>query len=90
MRSGRHPNQTELVEKRKIILAALTSAIEDVSYPDENLDIDVPLDGEYYSLTQEEVDALVYGDVEKIKSWVSSLDKRRAAWLLHQLIDESW
>lgn len=90
MRSGRHANQTELVEKRKIILAALTSAIEDMSYPDENFNADVPVDGEYYSLTPEEVDALIYGDVEKIKSWVSSLDKRQAAWLLHQLIDGSW
>ena len=43
-----------------------------------------------YSLTLEEVEALVTGDVEKIRSWVSNLDKRQAAWLLHQLIDEIW
>lgn len=71
-------------------MAALTSAIEDVTYPDRSDNEADQVDGEYYSLTHEEVEALVSGDVEKIKSWVRSLDKRQAAWLLHQLIDESW
>jgi hypothetical protein len=90
MKGDRYVNQVTLMEKRKIILAALTSAIEDIPYPDENDNEADQVDGEYYSLTHEEVEALVSGDVEKIKSWVSSLDKRQAAWLLHQLIDESW
>ena len=90
MKGDRYVNQVTLMEKRKIILAALTSAIEDVTYPNESNDEADQVDGDYYSLTHEEVEALVSGDVEKIKSWVSSLDKRQAAWLLHQLIDESW
>jgi hypothetical protein len=90
MKGDRYVNQVTLMEKRKIILAALTSAIEDVTYPDGSDNEADQVDGEYYSLTHEEVEALVCGDVEKIKSWVRSLDKRQAAWLLHQLIDESW
>ena len=90
MKGGRHVNQAKLMEKRKIILAALTNAIEDLSYPDDSDNEPAQVDGEYYSLKQEEMEALVSGDVEKIKSWVSTLDKRHAAWLLHQLIDESW
>lgn len=90
MKGDRYVDQVTLIEKRKIILAALTSAIEDVPYSGENNSEADQVNGEYYSLTHEEVEALVSGDVEKIKSWVSSLDKRQAAWLLHQLIDESW
>jgi len=90
MKGDRHVNQSELMEKRKMILAALTSAIEDIAYPDDSVNQPVQVDGEYYSLKQEEMEALVSGDVEKIKSWVSTLDKRHAAWLLHQLIDENW
>jgi hypothetical protein len=90
MKGDRRIHQVKLLEKRKMILAALTSAVEDIPYHDNNDYESVHLDGEYYSLTQEEVEALVTGDVEKIRSWVSNLDKRHAAWLLHQLIDESW
>jgi len=90
MKGDKLLNQARLLEKRKMILAALTSAVEEMPYHDNNDGESVQLDGEYYSLTQEEVEALVTGDVEKIKSWVSSLDKRHAAWLLRQLIDESW
>jgi hypothetical protein len=90
MKGDRYVNQVTLMEKKKIILAALTSVIEDVTYPGGSDCEADQVDGEYYSLTHEEVEALVSGDVEKIKSWVSSLDKRQAAWLLHQLIDESW
>ena len=73
-----------------MILAALASAVEDIPYHGIKDYDPVRLDGEYYSLTLEEVEALVTGDVEKIRSWVSNLDKRQAAWLLHQLIDEIW
>ena len=90
MKGDKRINPAKLLEKRKKILAALTSAVEDIPYSNDNYDEPVQLDGEYYSLTPEEVEALVNGDVERIKSWVSNLDKRKAAWLLHQLIDESW
>jgi hypothetical protein len=90
MKGDRRINPAKLLEKKKMILAALTSAVEDIPHSDNNDDKPVQLDGEYYSLTQEEVEALVNGDVEKIRSWVSNLDKRQAAWLLHQLINESW
>jgi hypothetical protein len=90
MKNERHISQAELVEKRKLILAALTSAIEDFSSSEKSSNEPAQGCGEYYSLTQEEMEALVNGDVEKIKNWVSSLEKHQAAWLLHQLINDSW
>ncbi|MFC1992809.1 Os1348 family NHLP clan protein [Chloroflexota bacterium] len=35
----------------------------------------------YYTLTQDEVAALVSGDIKRIESWVGKLDKRHATWL---------
>ena len=55
MKGDRRINQTKLLEKRKMILAALTSAVEDIPYHDTNDYEPVQLDGEYYSLTPEEV-----------------------------------
>lgn len=90
MKSEKHINRTELTEKRKLILAALTSAIEELPSTDKSCEESAPDAGEYYSLTQEEMEALINGDVEKIKKWVSSLERHQAAWLLHQLINDSW
>lgn len=90
MKSERHINQAELTEKRKLILAALTRAIEDYSDAGNSGNESAQSAGEYYSLKQEEMEALVNGDVEKIKRWVGSLEKHQAAWLLRQLIDDSW
>jgi hypothetical protein len=44
--------------------------------------------GGYYTLTLEEMAALVNGDMEKIEGWVSTLDQRHATWLLRWLIRE--
>ena len=43
----------------------------------------------YYTLTKEQVEALVSGNMEKIECWVSNLDRRHATWLLRWLIKEN-
>jgi len=47
------------------------------------------LDG-YYTLTQEEVAALISGDIKKIESWVGKLDEKHATWLWCRLQQEKW
>ena len=74
----------------KAILAVLARAADDSDFlarlaenPQEALD-------EYYTLTQEEVAALVSGDIKKIESWLGKLDKRHATWLWCRLSQEKW
>ena len=77
------------LEKKQAILAALAKATADSSSlngpagePDDEIN-------GYYTLTLEEMAALVNGEMEKIESWVSNLDRRHATWLLRWLIKES-
>jgi hypothetical protein len=89
MKDGRHPNHLEQMEKRKVILAALSRATEDAITPHSSTIEHDEVTGEYYTLTQEEMDALINGDIEKIENWVSSLNTRQAAWLLRWLIRDN-
>jgi len=76
------------LEKRQAILAALAKATADSSSLNRPAaELDDEIDG-YYSLTLEEMAALVNGDMEKIESWVSNMDRRHATWLLRWLIKE--
>ena len=76
------------LEKRQAILAALAKATADSSpLNGPATELDDEIDG-YYSLTLEEMAALVNGDMEKIESWVSNMDRRHATWLLRWLIKE--
>ena len=82
-------SQEETLKKRKAILAALAKASEDYLSSKGNVDT---FDGEsddYYTLSRDEMEALISGDIEKIESWVSNLDRRHATWLLRWLIKES-
>jgi hypothetical protein len=45
---------------------------------------------EYYTLTQEEMAALISGDLKKIEGWLGKLDKRHATWLWSRLSQEKW
>ena len=80
----------EKQEKRKAILAALAKASDGsdlfgatpVHHPGQPQD--------YYTLSHEEMDALISGDMAKIEAWVSNMDKNHAARLLHWLIKERW
>jgi hypothetical protein len=76
-------------KKRQMILAALAGAVEDM----QATETDTPKrdgDGEYYTLTHEEIEALVNGDVETIRKWAGTLDRHHAAGLLNWLIEEGW
>ena len=77
------------IETRNAILAALAKAQGDSNSSDISSD-EPDSDGNgYYILTREEITALLNGNMEKIESWVSNLDRRHATWLLRWLIKES-
>lgn len=89
-RGSKNLNREDRLEKRKAILAALVKATEDSESLAGGADeLDDESNG-YYTLTTEEMEALINGNMEKIESWVSNLDKRHATWLLRWLIKESW
>lgn len=80
----------ERLKGREAILAILARAANDSQFlakladkPDEAL-------SEYYTLTQEELAALISGDIKKIEGWVGKLDRRHATWLWCRLSQEKW
>ena len=80
----------ERAERRGVILEVLSRAAEDSEFlaklaenPEEAL-------AGYYTLTQEEVAALISGDIKKIESWLGKLDKKHATWLWCRLQQEKW
>lgn len=80
----------ERVKGREAVLAVLNRAAEDSEFlarlaenPDEALN-------EYYTLTHEEVAALVSGDIRKIEGWLGKLDQHQATWLWCRLGQEKW
>jgi hypothetical protein len=80
----------EKQEKRKAILAALAKASEE-----SKLFVSSPAPSsrnpqDYYTLSRDEIDALVNGDMAKIEAWVSNLDKNHASRLLNWLDKEKW
>lgn len=82
--------RVERLKGKEAILAVLARAADDNEFlarladkPEETLN-------EYYTLTQEEVAALVSGDIRKIEGWLGKLDKRHATWLWCRLNQEKW
>ena len=74
---------------REAIMAILARAADDSQFlaqlaenPAEALS--------YYTLTQEEMAALVSGDIKKIEGWCGKLDKKQATWLWCRLSQEKW
>ncbi len=80
----------ERQEKRKAILAALAKASEDSELFKNNAGLSAGEPQEYYTLSRDEIEALVSGDMEKIEAWVSNMDSDHAARLLRWLIKERW
>jgi ferritin-like protein len=76
------------VEKRKTILAALTNATGDKRMSAEEIDNSADITDDYYTLTSEEIAALVNGDIKKIEDWARKLDRHHAILLLHLLIQK--
>jgi hypothetical protein len=80
----------ERIKGKGAILAVLARAAEDSEFlaklaenPEEAL-------AGYYTLTQEEVAALISGDIKKIEGWLGKLDKKHATWLWCRLQQEKW
>jgi len=73
--------------KRQAILGALTraTAIPSPSLPSRENEGEI---SGYYTLSVDEMAALVNGDIRTIESWVSTLDQHHATWLLRWLIRE--
>ena len=82
-------NEEIKVEKRKALLAALEKATQDEP-PFSVTGISTNPADSYYTLSPEEKDALLNGDMSKIESWVSNLDKDHATRLLRWLLKEGW
>jgi predicted ATPase len=75
---------------REAILAVLARAADDSQFLAQLAENPTEALSGYYTLTQEEVAALVSGDIKKIESWVGKLDKRHATWLWCRLSQEKW
>ena len=77
-------------ESREEILEVLARAADDSQFLARLVDNPTEALSGYYTLTQEEVAALLSGDIKKIESWVGKLDKRHATWLWCRLSQEKW
>ncbi|MDH5696628.1 MAG: hypothetical protein OEZ00_08550 [Dehalococcoidia bacterium] len=80
----------ERLKRREAILAILARAADDSQFLARLAESSSEALAEYYTLTPEEVAALVSGDIKKIESWVGKLDKRHATWLWCRLSQEKW
>jgi len=80
----------EGLEERKTLLEVLARAADDSQFLARLADNPTEALSDYYSLTQEEVAALVSGDIKKIEGWLGKLDKRHATWLWCRLSQEKW
>ena len=78
------------LQGREAILAVLARAAEDSEFLARLADNPGEALSGYYTLTHEELAALVSGDIRKIESWVGKLDKKHATWLWCRLSQEKW
>ncbi len=75
---------------KEAILAVLSRAADDSEFLAQLADNPTETLNGYYTLTQEEMAALVSGDIKKIEGWLGKLDKRHATWLWGRLSQEKW
>lgn len=75
---------------REALLAVLARASEDTKFMAQLADNPTEALTLYYTLTPEEVAALVSGDIKKIEGWIGKLDKKHATWLWNRLSQEKW
>ena len=82
-------NPDASIEKRSVLLAALVEARCETNASGISSDELLNENNSYYTLTKDEVEALVSGNMKKIESWVTNLNRHQATWLLRWLIKES-
>jgi hypothetical protein len=75
---------------REAILAILARAADDSDFLAKLANNPIEAINGYYTLTHEEMAALLSGDLKKIESWVGKLDERQATWLWCRLSQEKW
>ena len=80
----------EALKRKERILAVLARAADDSEFLARLADNPTETLSEYYTLTQEEIAALVSGDIKKIEGWLGKLDQRHATWLWCRLSQEKW
>lgn len=80
----------ERVKGKEALLAILARAADDSQFLAQLAENPVKAVTPYYSLTHEELAALVSGDIRKIEGWLGKLDKRHATWLWSRLGQEKW
>jgi len=82
--------RVEGLKGREAILAVLARAANDSEFLARLVENPYEALNEYYSLTHEEMAALVSGDIKKIEGWLGKLDPRHATWLWCRLSQEKW
>ncbi len=80
----------ERLKGKGAILAVLARAADDSQFLAQLVDNPSEALSGYYTLTQEEMAALISGDIKKIEGWLGKLDKRHATWLWSRLSQEKW
>ncbi len=80
----------ERLKGREAVLSILGRAADDSQFLARLADNPGEALSEYYTLTQEELAALVSGDIKRIEGWVGKLDKKQATWLWSRLGQEKW
>jgi hypothetical protein len=75
---------------KEAIMAILARAADDDQFLAQLAENPAEALSDYYTLTREELTALVSGDIRKIESWVGKLDKKHATWLWCRLSQEKW
>ena len=90
LRQTKDISTKEKPKRKEAILAVLARAADDSDFLARLADNPTETLNEYYTLTQEEVSALVSGDLKKIESWLGKLDQRHSTWLLCRLSQEKW
>lgn len=78
------------LQGREAVLAILARAADDSQFMAELAENPAKALAGYYSLTHQELAALVSGDIKKIEGWLGKLDKRHATWLWSRLGQEKW
>lgn len=89
-REKKQITQEERQEKRQAILAALAKVSDDHQLLEGNTDTSALEPHDYYTMSRDEMDALISGDMEKLENWVSNMDRNHATRLLRWLIKERW